>query len=418
MVSLVKKFIIRSSSSSLKNSNLGKIEKLCEFLNEYFRVMQCTVDFYWGKTNLRLPRMADADFIDSIETTLSARATQCAAKQALAIVLGTIRKNKRREFIANKLEELGQLRKAKNLRDIIERNPLSKPTIKGTFAELDSRFVDINLESTNSFDCWVTLSSLGQKLKLTLPVKKTRHFNKMLSENYKLKSGIRISENEITFLFYKEKPEKKILKTNILGIDIGKLNLLNCSNGFQSNKNEHGHDLNSILNKMSRQKRGSKAFNRSKSHRLNYINWSINKLNLEEFSQVNIEKIRNLRVGKRSSSILAHWTYGEIFGSLKNYCEKLGVPVIEVNPTYTSQRCSHCGWTHKRNRNGKLFKCSSCGFTADSDLNASVNISLELPYISRGQRLSKPNKEGFYWVYKGQENIVPAVKKLLRDKCP
>jgi len=48
----------------------------------------------------------------------------------------------------------------------------------------------------------------------------------------------------------------------------------------------------------------------------------------------------------------------------------------------------------------------------DADLNASRNIALELPPISRKQRLKQTNKIGFYWNVESQELLVPDAKKV------
>lgn len=52
-----------------------------------------------------------------------------------------------------------------------------------------------------------------------------------------------------------------------------------------------------------------------------------------------------------------------------------GTELIEVNPQYTSQRCSGCGHTHADNRkNQASFKCVKCGLSMNADFNASLNI--------------------------------------------
>ncbi|MCE7733967.1 MAG: transposase, partial [Candidatus Heimdallarchaeota archaeon] len=50
------------------------------------------------------------------------------------------------------------------------------------------------------------------------------------------------------------------------------------------------------------------------------------------------------------------------------------IEVVYINPAYTSQRCSDCGFISKKNRNRANFACISCGFNLNSDLNASRNI--------------------------------------------
>ena len=45
----------------------------------------------------------------------------------------------------------------------------------------------------------------------------------------------------------------------------------------------------------------------------------------------------------------------------------------------------------------------------DADLNAAINISLDLKPIGKQERLAQINRKGFYWLVSGQEPIVPVV---------
>ena len=63
--------------------------------------------------------------------------------------------------------------------------------------------------------------------------------------------------------------------------------------------------------------------------------------------------------------------FGEIRRNLEYKCGRL----IEVNPAYTSQTCSECGYTDKENRKTQArFLCVSCGFASNADTNAAINI--------------------------------------------
>lgn len=398
--------MIRSTKTSTKFSNKEKKNELNSFIDEYRNVVSQFVDLLWNEP--KIPSLLPKELTSQVDTWLSARMLQCAGKQASAIVRGTQKKQKQRLYIIDKLNSEGQFKKARRLQRIYDEASVSKPNISQVEPELDSRFVKIDLENETSFDGWITLTSIGNKLKIVLPFKKTKHFNEMLRKGT-LKLGVRLNKSNFTFMFDLQEVEKKP-KGSVLGIDIGQTTTLSCSNGVTSKKNNHNYDLASITDILSRKKKGSKGFQKAIEHRKNYVNWTINQLNLNGIKQVNIEKIKHLRRGKRSSRGLSHWTYTEIFDKLESYCTEQGVLVKKVSPTYTSQRCSNCGWTRKSNRKGKLFKCEKCSFECDSDLNASLNITLELPEISRKQRLQQVNRIGFYWNVEGQESIVPVVQ--------
>ena len=50
---------------------------------------------------------------------------------------------------------------------------------------------------------------------------------------------------------------------------------------------------------------------------------------------------------------------------------------MKINPKFTSQRCSKCGYISKENRKTQAgFKCKNCGFEENADLNAARNIAI------------------------------------------
>jgi len=52
-----------------------------------------------------------------------------------------------------------------------------------------------------------------------------------------------------------------------------------------------------------------------------------------------------------------------------------GGMLVEVNPPYTSQRCSCCGYTAEENRVSQdVFRCQVCGHEENADVNAAINI--------------------------------------------
>lgn len=51
-----------------------------------------------------------------------------------------------------------------------------------------------------------------------------------------------------------------------------------------------------------------------------------------------------------------------------------GREIVEVAPHHTSQRCSACGVVDGSQRKGERYACRKCGYEADADVNAAVNI--------------------------------------------
>ncbi|MFJ5901783.1 RNA-guided endonuclease InsQ/TnpB family protein [Streptomyces sp. NPDC093064] len=63
--------------------------------------------------------------------------------------------------------------------------------------------------------------------------------------------------------------------------------------------------------------------------------------------------------------------------ALTNAARYTGTRVVKVNPAYTSQRCSACGFVTEGNRESQaVFRCKAagCGYRDHADVNAAKNI--------------------------------------------
>ena len=88
-----------------------------------------------------------------------------------------------------------------------------------------------------------------------------------------------------------------------------------------------------------------------------------------------LEKVRSKDSKIRCYSERNQWAFAQ-FGSMLRYkCALRGIPLVEVDPAYTSQTCSRCGSIHRPN--GKQFRCLTCGHNAHRDANAAFNIGLQ-----------------------------------------
>ena len=68
--------------------------------------------------------------------------------------------------------------------------------------------------------------------------------------------------------------------------------------------------------------------------------------------------------------------------ALESVAKRERVPVVAVNPAYTSQLCPKCGNLGKRTTRNKIFVCT-CGRKVNADRNASVNIAIRAGSLSR-----------------------------------
>ncbi|MEO1954565.1 MAG: transposase [Campylobacterales bacterium] len=79
------------------------------------------------------------------------------------------------------------------------------------------------------------------------------------------------------------------------------------------------------------------------------------------------------KAGLNRSILQQSW--GKFFEMLEYKLKRNGGELIKVNPQYTSQKCSSCGHISQENRKVQAkFKCIQCGFEANADYNASLNI--------------------------------------------
>ncbi len=179
--------------------------------------------------------------------------------------------------------------------------------------------------------------------------------------------------------------------TQFLGLDLGIVNIATTSDG----EIMAGRQLNrgrsrerGLRTKLQRKntpsaKRRLKKRRRKEARRAKDINHKIAKHVVAEATRtgrgIALEDLTGIRdrVRLRKPQRATHscWSFAQLGDFIAYKARIAGVPVVHVDPAYTSRTCAECSHVDKANRVSQAwFACRSCGFVDHADRNSSRNI--------------------------------------------
>ena len=185
-----------------------------------------------------------------------------------------------------------------------------------------------------------------------------------------------------------------------IGVDVGLSHFATLSDGSTlENPRFFRQDEKALAKaqrKLSRQKRGSSArrkarkvvsriHERIRNRRHNFVHQFARRL-VNRYGTIAVENlnvkgmVQNHRLAKSISD--ASWS---MFGSvLAQKAESAARQLVRVEPAYTSQDCSTCGYRVRKKLSERVHCCPNCGLVLDRDHNAALNIiSLGLQRVSQ-----------------------------------
>jgi len=124
---------------------------------------------------------------------------------------------------------------------------------------------------------------------------------------------------------------------------------------------------------LGRLRRYESDFTKTRSHQIAHEIISLAK---KYNAFIAVEELRNLyqaRGSRKSNRKSKRLPYSRFRAALERLATQDGRLVVPVYPRGTSHECSRCG--SRGVRKGATFTCWSCGYTANADRNASVNIA-------------------------------------------
>ncbi|GFE16384.1 transposase [Streptomyces glebosus] len=191
-----------------------------------------------------------------------------------------------------------------------------------------------------------------------------------------------------------EVPETETNTTpdGFVGVDLGIVNIATTSEGTRYSGrrlNRHRQADRKLRTKL--QKKGSKsAKRRARKHagrearRARDVNHKISKHIVAEAQRtgrgIALEDLSGIRerarLRKPRRATLHSWSFHQLGAFIAYKAKRAGVPMVYIDPAYTSQQCSQCHHIDKKNRPSQaVFVCRSCGFVEHADLNSSHNIA-------------------------------------------
>ncbi|MFD0601479.1 transposase [Streptomyces sp. NBC_00117] len=177
-----------------------------------------------------------------------------------------------------------------------------------------------------------------------------------------------------------------------IGVDLGIVNIATTSTGYQAAGRGLGRyrkrqlTLRAKLQKKRTKsaKRRLKERSRREQRHVKNTNHIIAKTIVTEAERtsagISLEELKGIRqrvrLRKPQRVQLHSWAFAQLGDFIVYKAKRAGVPLVYVDPAYTSQMCSQCRHIDKRNRVDQgLFICRGCGVVAHADRNASHNIA-------------------------------------------
>jgi putative transposase len=186
----------------------------------------------------------------------------------------------------------------------------------------------------------------------------------------------------------------------VLGVDLGVENLAVTSTAHFINGRELTHRLREFERvRAGLQRTGTRSAHRTlataSGRQLRYVRDVVHQASDSIITEarrydcdvIAFENLTNIR--DRTSGSWGHtWAFRRLYEQTRYKAEATGITVKQVDPAYTSTRCSECGFTAEGNRSSRSdFHCLECESEASADYNAAKNIGLR--YVRRGRQSSR-----------------------------
>lgn len=177
----------------------------------------------------------------------------------------------------------------------------------------------------------------------------------------------------------------------VLGVDLGRVALATDSEGEQYSGSKvkgmrayHRQrrrlvqkiGTHAARRKLRKTKRRESRFSRNTNHVISRVIVAKAAASCKELALEDLTGIRGANVRHEQRAEHHSWAFFQLRLYLVYKAAAAGVPVVLVDPAYTSQACSGCGHCERANRRSQgVFLCRACGLTLNADWNGALNIA-------------------------------------------
>lgn len=351
----------------LDAANGGKLDSLNTLAVEHQRVVQAYCD--WLIAHVVCEPDKYADIPTDVRTELSARWQRCAWQQACGII---------QSWYSNERE--------------------TPPVLKNLCIQANANVVKLEKSDTPTFDFWLRISTLEKGHPVRVPLKLYRRAKQTIEKYPKLCTGVTLNKRDGEWratLVVERKSEKPKANNRVIGVDIGMTHM-----AVTSDDKQYGTISDELARRVEKKAAGvarkqklnvclkrkglpvvSLTDHKAEAFARNEIGRALNQLvnNWTEGSSAALERlnVKDMRFKSRQMNRrLRASQLGYIQGKLRFKLDERDIRYRSVQPAYSSQQCSHCGYVSSLNRRTQAeFVCQYCGFSCNADVNAAIVIA-------------------------------------------
>ena len=283
------------------------------------------------------------------------------------------------------------------------------PVLHEWCIQANANIARLEASDDSSFEYWLKVATLEKGKPLLVPIKLAEYHREALTdektkERKEINSSVTLNKRDgvwwLSLTYDEEVKVETPPDAPVVGIDVGIAHFVTTSTGKQYGtmhgklKAKHKRDrakrrrkakLRACLEKKGVKKlpstssrTGQKLIRQTKQE----INRAVNQcfddpehtgaqFAYEQLSVASMKfKARSMNAYLRASHL------GHIPRQIVWNAEKRGVLATPVNCAYSSQECSVCHYTDRKNRpDQRTFRCQVCGFETHADINGATNVS-------------------------------------------